>query len=78
MRDGIGDGIHAEIVFGCPMLVNFQRKRRLILQCSLSKADNLPAGFSGIADGIVDERMNALAEPRPRKGTAIRLTTEWE
>lgn len=74
MRDGIDDGIHAEIVFGCPMLVNFQRKRRLILRFSLSKADNCRRVFPV---SLTVSSMNALAEPRPRKGTAIRLTIEW-
>lgn len=46
MADGIDDGIPAEVVFGCPLFVMFERKRALNLRCSLSKARNCRLEFT--------------------------------
>jgi hypothetical protein len=70
----VPDGIPAEIVLRCPVLLIFQRKRRLIRRCSLSKAANCRLDFSV---SLTVSSLPDRAETPYQQGLSPRLTIEW-
>lgn len=68
------DGIPAEIVLRCPVLLIFQRKRRLIHQYRLSKAANCRLDFSV---SLTVSSLPDQAEAPYQEGFSHRLTIEW-